>query len=44
MSLMLISLVPMQEIGWLTAGLILAIGTVIGIWGSTISVRKYLKV
>ncbi|MHA6481237.1 permease-like cell division protein FtsX [Paenibacillus sp. strain BS8-2] len=44
MSLMLISLVPMKEIGWLTAGLILTIGTVIGIWGSTISVRKYLKV
>lgn len=44
MSLMLISLVPMKDIGLLTAGLILSIGTVIGVWGSTISVRKYLKV
>lgn len=44
MSLMLISFVPMKEIGPLTAGLIMAIGTVIGVWGSTISVRKYLKV
>lgn len=44
MSLMLISLVPMKDVGWLTTGLIMTIGTVIGIWGSTISVRKYLKV
>ncbi|OUS75110.1 cell division protein FtsX [Paenibacillus sp. MY03] len=44
MSLMLISLVPIKEIGWLTAGLILVIGTLIGMLGSTISIRKYLKV
>lgn len=44
MSLMLITLVPIKEIGWLTAGLILVIGTLIGMLGSTISIRKYLKV
>lgn len=44
LSFMLISLVPVSEAGWMTAGLIITIGTLIGIWGSTISVRKYLKV
>jgi cell division transport system permease protein len=44
LSLMMITLVPMKEAGMMTALLIVAIGTLIGIWGSTISVRKYLKV
>ncbi|RIX47334.1 ABC transporter permease [Paenibacillus nanensis] len=44
LSLMLIQLVPMKEAGMMAASLILIIGTLIGIWGSTISVRKYLKV
>ncbi|MDQ6422482.1 permease-like cell division protein FtsX [Paenibacillus sp. LHD-117] len=44
MSLMLISLVSMKEVGWLTAGLLMVIGSVIGMLGSTISIRKYLKV
>ncbi|MCU6708395.1 permease-like cell division protein FtsX [Paenibacillus sp. J5C_2022] len=44
LSLMLIQMVPVSEAWPLTAGLIMIIGTLIGIWGSTISVRKYLKV
>lgn len=44
LSLMLIQLVPMKEAGMTAAALIMIIGTLIGIWGSTISVRKYLKV
>ncbi|MCR2806694.1 permease-like cell division protein FtsX [Paenibacillus soyae] len=44
LSLMMFSLVPMKEAGMMTALLIIVIGTLIGIWGSTISVRKYLKV
>lgn len=44
LSLMLIQLVPMKEAGLMAASLIMIIGTLIGIWGSTISVRKYLKV
>lgn len=44
LSLMLIQLVPMKEAGVMAASLIVIIGTLIGIWGSTISVRKYLKV
>ncbi|MEK3885179.1 permease-like cell division protein FtsX [Paenibacillus sp. PL2-23] len=44
LSLMMIAMVPMEEAGWMTAVLIVTVGTLIGIWGSTISVRKYLKV
>lgn len=44
LSLMLINLVPVNEVGLLLTGLIIGFGTLIGIWGSTISVRKYLKV
>lgn len=44
LSLMLVNLIPLKEAGFTTALLIIGIGTLIGIWGSTISVRKYLKV
>jgi cell division transport system permease protein len=44
MGLLLIQLAPVGEIGMKVGGLLLAIGVVIGIWGSTISIRKYLKV
>ncbi|MBD2868434.1 permease-like cell division protein FtsX [Paenibacillus arenilitoris] len=44
MSLMMIKLVTLEESGLLTAALLIGLGTLIGIWGSTISVRKYLKV
>jgi len=39
-----IQLVSLQDVGFLVAGTIIGIGTLLGIWGSTISVRKYLKV
>ncbi|MFC5528910.1 permease-like cell division protein FtsX [Cohnella yongneupensis] len=32
------------DIGWVVGGTIIALGTLLGIWGSTLSVRKYLKV
>jgi cell division transport system permease protein len=35
---------PVSEISYLLSILLLLIGVVIGIWGSTISVRKFLKV
>lgn len=44
LGLMMIKLVQTQEAAWMVAGILLGIGTLIGIWGSTISVRKYLKV
>ncbi|WP_028608217.1 permease-like cell division protein FtsX [Paenibacillus harenae] len=44
MSLMMIKLVTLDESGLLTAALLVGLGTLIGIWGSTISIRKYLKV
>lgn len=42
--LFMIELATLQEVGWLVSGTILILGTLLGIWGSTISVRKYLKV
>jgi cell division transport system permease protein len=44
LGLMMIKLVTLQESGLLIGSLIIGLGIVIGIWGSTISVRKYLKV
>jgi len=44
LSLMLITLVPMEEAGKQVFVVLVALGTLLGIWGSTISVRKYLKV
>lgn len=44
LSLMMVNLIPLKEAGMTSALLIIVIGTLIGIWGSTISVRKYLKV
>ncbi len=44
LSLMLIKLVPLKDAGMQTGALIIGLGTLIGIWGSTISIRKYLKV
>lgn len=42
--LMKIQVLMMEEIGMLVAGLLLGIGFVIGIWGSLISVHKFLKI
>jgi cell division transport system permease protein len=44
MSLLLIKLLPFQEISFVTGGLLIGIGVMIGIWGSTLSVRKFLRV
>lgn len=40
----MIELASVYDVGWLVSGTILILGTLLGIWGSTISVRKYLKV
>lgn len=44
MSLLLIKLLPFHEISYVTGGLLIGIGVMIGIWGSTLSVRKFLRV
>jgi len=41
---LMIQLLPMSEIGPRIALLLLGIGFLIGVWGSTLSVRKFLKV
>ena len=38
------SLIPLGDIWHLLGGLILLLGMLIGIWGSTMSIRKFLKV
>ena len=42
--IMLFSLVPVFPYMWQIAGLLIAIGAFIGVWGSMMSVRKFLKV
>ncbi|WP_138496140.1 permease-like cell division protein FtsX [Paenibacillus pinistramenti] len=37
-------LVPLSDIGYLLGGFILLLGVLIGVWGSTMSIRKFLKV
>lgn len=37
-------LIPVGEIGLKLAGLLIGLGLLIGIWGSTMSIRKFLKV
>lgn len=44
LGLMLIKLVPLQQILWSVGGVILGLGVMIGVWGSTVSIRKFLKV
>ncbi|RAP73912.1 permease-like cell division protein FtsX [Paenibacillus montanisoli] len=44
LGLMMIKLVTLKDAGYTVSVLILGLGTLIGIWGSTLSVRKYLKV
>ncbi|MFD1953975.1 permease-like cell division protein FtsX [Paenibacillus thailandensis] len=44
LGLMMIKLVTLEESGPLVASLLIGLGTLIGVWGSTLSVRKYLKV
>lgn len=38
------TLVPLQEVDLKLAGLLIGLGILIGIWGSTMSIRKFLKV
>jgi cell division transport system permease protein len=33
-----------NDVSWVVGGSIVALGTLLGIWGSTLSIRKYLKV
>ncbi|WP_338553341.1 permease-like cell division protein FtsX [Paenibacillus sp. KS-LC4] len=44
LGLMMLSLVSVQQVGLEISGVLIGLGTLIGIWGSTISIRKYLKV
>ncbi|MCR8660565.1 permease-like cell division protein FtsX [Paenibacillus endoradicis] len=44
LSLMLIQLLPLEKVITLTATTMITLGSLIGIWGSVMSVRKYLKV
>ncbi|WP_219834374.1 permease-like cell division protein FtsX [Paenibacillus sp. R14(2021)] len=44
LGLMMIKLVTLKEAGLEVSAITLALGTLIGIWGSTLSVRRYLKV
>lgn len=44
LNLMLIQLLPFEAIGLKVGGLLIGIGVIIGIWGSVISVRKFLRV
>ncbi|RCX19039.1 cell division transport system permease protein [Fontibacillus phaseoli] len=37
-------LIPVGEIGFQIAGLLMGLGLLIGIWGSTMSIRRFLKV
>jgi len=44
LGLLLIELLPIDEVALQITGLLMGIGIVIGVWGSTLSIRKYLKV
>lgn len=44
MGMYMLQLSSMQEVQTSVGGTIVALGTLLGIWGSTISVRRYLKV
>ena len=44
LGLMMIKLVTLKDAGLTVSSITLGLGMLIGIWGSTLSVRKYLKV
>lgn len=44
LNLLLIKLLPFTDVSYTVAGLLLGLGVVIGVWGSLLSVRKYLRV
>lgn len=41
--LQMVRLIPLQDVWLLVGGTLLALGMLIGIWGSTLSIRKFLK-
>lgn len=44
MGLQMVKLVPLQDAWLLVGSTLIALGVLIGMWGSTISIRKFLKV
>ncbi|MFC0211081.1 permease-like cell division protein FtsX [Paenibacillus chartarius] len=44
LSLLMIKLLPFEDIGLTLGGFLLGLGVIIGVWGSLLSVRKYLRV
>ncbi len=44
MASLMVTMLPVKEGMYMASIVLVALGTLIGIWGSTISVRKYLKV
>ncbi|MFD0680831.1 MULTISPECIES: permease-like cell division protein FtsX [unclassified Paenibacillus] len=44
LNLLMIKLLPFEQVYYTISALLLGIGIVIGIWGSTLSVRKFLRV
>jgi len=44
LGLMMIQLVTLEDSGWQVSGILVGLGTLLGILGSTLSVRKFLKV
>jgi cell division transport system permease protein len=44
LNLLMIKLLPFNQVYYTMSGLLLGIGIMIGIWGSTLSVRKFLRV
>lgn len=44
LTVLLIQMIPLKEIAPIVTGLLVGIGLVIGIWGSLISIHKFLKV
>ncbi|ACT04339.1 permease-like cell division protein FtsX [Paenibacillus sp. JDR-2] len=44
LGLLMIKLIPIEECGWKITVLLMGLGTLLGVWGSVLSVRKYLKV
>ncbi|MDF2813891.1 MAG: cell division protein FtsX [Paenibacillus sp.] len=44
LGLMLIKLIPIEDLFWSVTGLLLGIGVIIGVWGTLLSVRKFLRV
>jgi len=44
LGILMVQLLPLEEIKWNLSFLLIGLGMLIGIWGSTLSIRKFLKV